>query len=131
LSYNKFIVGTRKGGAVIFDKKGKILDFFNTNNLLPDNSVWDFLHKNNVSWMALNLGISKIETNSPFRFWKKNNNIEGPIMSIIEYDNILYLSNYNDIYYLELKKIQNKTENIQFSNFINGKTRWFFFFEKK
>ncbi len=114
ISYNRFIVGTRKGGAVIFDNKGKILDFFDTNNLLLDNSVWDFFHKNKVSWMALNLGISKIETDSPFRFLKKNNNIEGPIMNIIEYDSILYISNYNDIYYLELNKIQNKTKDVKF-----------------
>ena len=120
IPHERFFVGTKKGGAVIIDKNGKILDFFNTDNLLVDNSVWAYLYKDNISWLALNLGISKIETNSAFRFWKKKYNIEGPIISIIEHDSILYVSNYNDVYYLELNKINKKAEHIKFKKISNN-----------
>ena len=116
---DKIAIGTTKDGLVIIDKTGKIHDKFSSDNVLNDNSIWDIFYKDNILWHALNIGISKVEIESPFRFWNKKNNIDGVVLKIIEYKNTLYLSTFGGIPYYELDSTNNISQNIQFNKVLN------------
>ncbi len=116
---DKFSAGTANGGVAIINKYGKIIDVFNNENILADNTCYGQFHKNGVSWYALNIGISKIETGSAFRFLNKKNNVESPVLSIAKHNKILYLSSFAGISYIELDKIKDKTKNIKFKKIPN------------
>lgn len=98
---NRIAIGTVSGGIVIINKNGEVLDIFTTDNVLQDNSVWSMLYSENILWCGLNNGISKIEINSPFRFWDKKNNIES-IISIFKTDNLIYLSTFSGLYSIDI-----------------------------
>ncbi len=114
ISDNKFSIGTRNGGVVIINKNGKVLDIFNKENILQDNTCFNQMHKDGISWLTLNIGISKIETGSAFRFLGEKNNVGSPILSMIKHKKILYISTFAGISYLEMDKIKDKTKKIKF-----------------
>ncbi len=114
ISNNKFSIGTRNGGVIIINKNGKVLDIFNKENILKDNTCFNQMHKDGISWFTLNIGISKIETGSAFRFLGEKNNVGSPILSIIKHKKILYISSFAGISYLEMDKIKDKTKEIKF-----------------
>lgn len=124
---NRIALGTTNKGIIIIDKTGKIQDKFSSDNILNDNGVWDVFYKDNILWNALNVGVSKVESESPFRFWDKKNNINGVVLQIIEYDNSLYLSTFGGIIYHELNSTNNISQNIQFEKVPNiTKATWDF-----
>lgn len=119
LPNNKIAIGTKKNGTIVINKEGKIQDVFSANNVLNNNSVWGLYFKDNILWHSLNIGISKVEQQSPFRFWNDKNNIDGVVLRIIEFENSLYLSTFSGILHLKLDSSNSMTQDVQFKKLPN------------
>ncbi len=67
LSDGNIAIGTLYGGLVIIDGSGNLLRILNKSNGLPDNTVYHvYIDAQGGAWLALNKGLARVETPSPF-----------------------------------------------------------------
>ncbi len=111
-------IGSSKKGNIVMNLKGQVVDIFNEDNVLNNNHIHAQYYKNNLNWYALNIGIGKVDIDSPFRYWDKSNNLEGPVLSIQILDSILYIGNFMGYEYLDLRNL-NQTETPNFKTNYN------------
>ncbi len=119
LSNQNFAFSTNNSGIIITDDQFNIINFISNEQYLQDNVAYDAkdINKNNL-WATLNNGISKIEINSPFRFFDKSSGYEGSIYDIIEFKNNIYIATnlgayvlfYDDNNHPKFKKITLKKD---------------------
>ncbi len=105
LSGNNYAFATLNDGLIISNRKGKILEWFNTYHGLPIETV-TYLYNpersnNQLLWLGLYNGISSIEVNSPIRKMDKKTGIKGMVNDVIRFNGILYAATINGIYYLD------------------------------
>ncbi|PLX23986.1 MAG: hypothetical protein C0597_00425, partial [Marinilabiliales bacterium] len=106
---NNYLVNTIFEGAFLINSEFEILERFNLNSGLQDNtciysySPNKFSNYQNVLWLGLNTGISKVEVSSPFRFFTdryfSSNHI---IFDVLEFNNSVYINTNNGLFYLAL-----------------------------
>ncbi len=97
-----FAVGTMRGGAVVLNRKGELLEVVDKNAGLQDESVWGILpDRNNKLWLALNNGISLKELDHPMMFWDENDGIEGVVQELIFFNSRLYAATMLGVYFLQ------------------------------
>ncbi|MCK4662739.1 MAG: PAS domain-containing protein [Bacteroidales bacterium] len=103
LTDNKYIIGTVRKGAIVINDRGEFLQYFNQQNSLQNESVY-FIHYRTGQnlWFGLDNGISRIEMDSPFRFWDKSTGLKGTIIDIIRNNGQLYVATGLGIYYLDV-----------------------------
>lgn len=79
-------IGTNRGGAVIMNRQGEIVEVINKSSGLQDESVWGiFPDQNQKLWLALNNGVSLKELNHPMVFWDEKSGVEGSVQDIEVY----------------------------------------------
>jgi serine phosphatase RsbU (regulator of sigma subunit) len=101
LGDHQYAFATLKGGIVIMDDKGKLVQVINTNRGLQDNTAWNlFADDRQNLWAALNYGIAYIETGSPLTKFNQFNNLKGIVLSCIRHQGRLYVGNFEGIFYL-------------------------------
>jgi serine phosphatase RsbU (regulator of sigma subunit)/ligand-binding sensor domain-containing protein len=97
---NNFAICTRRGGVVILDKSGKIQQIINTQNgLMDDNVRFAIVSKDNMLWLALNNGISKVNYRSP-RYWNESSGLKGNIQDIIQQREGIYIATSQGVFHL-------------------------------
>jgi len=92
LNDKNIALNTNLNGLIIIDSIGNIKHHFNIKTGLPDNSIRDAYQDNygNI-WLATNLGIVKINYNSPISFYNSKNKLEGRIKDIVKFENKIYI----------------------------------------
>jgi len=88
-----FAICTYRKGAVIMNKKGKIIREINRSSGLQDEAIWNlYLDNHSNLWMALNNGLSYTSTNSQLTSWGEDSGLRGSLQSVIRFNNSLYVT---------------------------------------
>lgn len=99
-----FAIATYRGGAVVIDEKGKIVQFIGRDQGIQDETVWHISHDNQENiWLALNNGISYSALISPTTSWDASSGLQGVIQSVQRYKGKLYLSSNAGVFFLQEK----------------------------
>jgi signal transduction histidine kinase/DNA-binding response OmpR family regulator len=81
-----FALGTHKGGLVIFDSAGRLKRIFNkANGLLSDNVKYVYEDRQGNLWLALDKGIARIESATPFSVFDDRSGLSGNFLSLVKY----------------------------------------------
>jgi signal transduction histidine kinase/ligand-binding sensor domain-containing protein len=99
LSGSTFALGTLTGGIVVFDTTGKIINRYEKNNGLQDNSVYGlFSDRNQQLWAATENGISLISVNLPFRNYSEHEGLNGSPMCLAFFKDNFYVGTSQHLY---------------------------------
>jgi len=108
LSSGNFALATLSGGLVIIDPEGHRKYLFNKDYGLQDDSVkYVFEDLQNNIWLGFEIGISKIEYNSPVSMYdNKRSNLPGLVQSVIRHgvNNTLYAGTTRGLFTLSSGK---------------------------
>lgn len=109
------VLGTVGKGVVEIDSEGFIVNVFNQENVLLNNTVLDmFIDTENNLWAGLDYGISSIDLDSSFRSFQDNRGEIGSVYSSFEKNDALYLGTNQGLYLR--KKGENKFRLIDGTN---------------
>ncbi|GEL11886.1 regulatory protein, luxR family [Flavobacterium glycines] len=105
---NDFIVlNSATNGIIICNKKGKIIQHFNKNKGLQNNTVLtSFVDNKNNIWLGLDSGIDFINENSPITYFGSSYGISTVYASVV-YKNNLYVATNQGLLYRSMKNIFN------------------------
>ena len=93
------VLGTVGEGVVEIDSEGNIVNIFNQENVLLNNTVLDlFIDKEDNLWAGLDYGISSIDLESSFRSFRDNRGEIGSVYTSLEKDGSLYLGTNQGLY---------------------------------
>ena len=94
----EYILSTTGRGLVIIDEKGKILQQINRDVGLQDESVYAvYPDSKGIIWLALDNGISRVETSSPLTQFTNQAGINTSTLSLVRFNGILYLGTTNGL----------------------------------
>jgi serine phosphatase RsbU (regulator of sigma subunit) len=97
-----FALLTFSGGLILINDQGKYVNVINKNRGLLDDTVYHaWLDKNKNLWVAMNYGLSYIETGSPITYFDENHGFSGLGVCLTHYNNRLYFGTFTGLYYLE------------------------------
>ncbi len=112
----KFVFATNNNGIIITNRNLELENIVSEKQYLQNNIAYGVNARNpeGLVWCALDNGISKVEVNSPFRFFDKSTGFDGGILDIIEYKGNIYFGTNVGLYRLaydenmqpEFKKIE-------------------------
>ncbi|MCU0289807.1 MAG: hypothetical protein MUF15_25865, partial [Acidobacteria bacterium] len=101
ISPDRYALCTFNGGIVIMDINGKAVNIVDKLHGLPGNRVHDvFSDKQQNLWVVLNNGISYIELNSPISMFNERNDLEGAIMDLCRFNDLLYAATPHGLFCL-------------------------------
>lgn len=87
------VLCTRKGGAIVSNRYGKIIEVFNKNTGLTDENIRDaYLSADNILWFALDNGINHVSYRCPIRTWDETRGIRGTVRDIQTFGGQTYLA---------------------------------------
>ncbi|MBS1917506.1 MAG: response regulator [Bacteroidetes bacterium] len=91
-----YAFSTAGKGLVIIDKNGKTLQVVNRRSGLQDESIYALYpdEKGNI-WLALDNGISRVQTSSPFTQFNAQSGIKTQVLAIDRFEGTLYLGTTN------------------------------------
>ncbi len=100
---NDFVVATRFSGLVILDHDCKAREIITEAEDLIDETVPHVYSDNQLMgsgplWIANFLGVSKVETNNPFRVFTESAGFEGLVTDIKEFNGKLFISTFSGLY---------------------------------
>ncbi len=99
---DKYAIATRKNGVFVLNKKGRILNHFNTSNGLPTNETLQlFVDNQDGLWVLTMNGIARIEINSGVSFMSNDLGIDGSVQKIARYEEKLYVGTSTGLFRLE------------------------------
>ncbi|MFZ0391597.1 MAG: GAF domain-containing protein, partial [Calditrichia bacterium] len=100
-----FAISTMRGGVVIIDKSGNIIQFLNEEAGLLDNFVrFIYSDRHGSLWLALDSGISRIETPSPLSLYEKQSGLSSYVVYIHRHRGTLYAATGLGIFYLDVEQ---------------------------
>jgi ligand-binding sensor domain-containing protein/DNA-binding CsgD family transcriptional regulator len=92
-------VGTATNGLFVLNKELLIVEHYNSENGLKNNTVLSlFEDKSENIWLGLDNGLDFIETKTPFRFIDYTHNIKGTGYTAIKFNGYLYLGTNQGLY---------------------------------
>ncbi|MFC0773662.1 GAF domain-containing protein [Terrimonas alba] len=98
LSNGNYVLSTTGKGLVIIDASGKILQLINRDVGLQDESVYGvYSDSKGTLWLALDNGISRVETASPLTQFTNQSGINTATLSIQRFEGKLYLGTTNGL----------------------------------
>lgn len=113
LDKDRLVFGTLHGGIVCINNKGHYLFSLNRDSGLRDNQVTDLcVSKDGRLWITTYNGITLIETQSDISFFDSSFGFSGAVLSIIRYNNTLYVGTANGVYFYKEGSIYNSERNI-------------------
>ncbi|MBL7994539.1 hypothetical protein JNM05_04130 [bacterium] len=101
-SWGDYLFATLRNGIVRTGQDGRILQIYNKESGLPDNTVYDiFADRTEGIWLAMNRGILRTDIYAPFTFWDESMGIDGAVLTVARYASKLYAGTSNGIFSLE------------------------------
>lgn len=105
LPNGNYAVGTEMAGIVIIDKNGNFITSLSEACGLYSLCINDlFVDKSNNLWALHNQALSRIEINSPYRYYNKDHGLKGNVASVIRFNDVLYVATSLGLYYWEDKE---------------------------
>ncbi|MHC1704277.1 MAG: SpoIIE family protein phosphatase [Tenuifilaceae bacterium] len=103
---SKFALGTLIGGCVVINSKTLESEtILNYSNGLPDDEIVSLgADIFGGLWIASGMGISRADLNIPIKSFENYDGISGNILSIAEYNKMIYVGSSDGLYYLSEKK---------------------------
>ena len=103
-----FAFATMRGGTVIMDKHGNLIQLLNKAiGIYNDTHYFIFQDSEEALWFALDNGISKAETNSPITFWNDATGLRGSVLSLTRFNDVIYAATWQGVYYLDVNGFKN------------------------
>lgn len=94
-----YVLGSVMDGVLIFDKSGKLLYNYTSEQGLTNNTVLSTYTDNNDNlWVGLDDGIAYLQLNSPIRIFNDNRGKLGTIYASSLYNGMLYLGTNQGLY---------------------------------
>jgi len=119
-------LATIDGGFLIVNKEGEIIQQFDKSNGLQDERVFSsYVNHSQPSqsplWLALDIGIAKLEINSPLTKFTESSGFKNSINDIIQYKGKIFICTGSGVYFME----GGRTVTFRKVNNINGQA-WSF-----
>ncbi len=96
-----FALATVRGGVVLIDKQGQVLQHLDKTSGLLSNFVRDIcFDRHGAMWLALDNGIARAETPSPLTFYDAQSGLDSYVVSILRHRGTLYVATGQGVYYL-------------------------------
>ncbi|HEY5509672.1 MAG TPA: hypothetical protein VIK10_01465, partial [Prolixibacteraceae bacterium] len=100
----KFVLGSLKKGAILIDKQGKVLQYYQESNLLQNNEILKITTDTCQNlWFGLNNGISKTELGLDLSYWGKEAGLQGIVERVIRHNNTIYMATSTKVYFINSK----------------------------
>jgi len=100
-----YAFATQRGGVVIVDQKGRLVQFINEDSGLPTNVVYDiYSDRQGGLWLATLYGIVYCEAPSPFSIFRNHGSLKSMSNSVIRFNENIYAANEFGVVYLTDKK---------------------------
>jgi serine phosphatase RsbU (regulator of sigma subunit) len=101
-----YAIATMYLGLVILNQDGQPKEIITENEGLIDQTIpWVYSYHSGEAdgpvWIANFMGVSKLETNNPFRVFKEDAGFEGFVTDIKYFSNRLFISTFSGLYYKE------------------------------
>ena len=94
-----YVLGSVMDGILIFDKSGKLLYNYTSEQGLTNNTVLStYIDNNDNLWVGLDDGIAYLQLNSPIRIFNDNRGSLGTIYAASLYNGMLYLGTNQGLY---------------------------------
>ncbi len=102
LNDNRFALATRQGGIIIADGSGNIERIINKEEgLIGDDVKYIYQDRRQNLHLALDAGIAFAEISSPISKYDERRGLEGSLLSIIRFEDELYVGSTKGIFVLE------------------------------
>lgn len=99
LEDNSIAIGTTQNGLILINESGDILDQFNVESGLFNNTVLSLYQDRSENiWMGLDNGIAYLEINSPFSLINSINGLEGTGYAALLYDSSYFFGTNLGLY---------------------------------
>jgi len=95
---NTIVFGTIKNGLIIYSLKDKNIQEINKRLGLQNNTVLGLKFHNGDLWGTLDNGISRINFESPYRYYYDLTGTLGAVYDVVYFDNQYYLASNTGIY---------------------------------
>jgi hypothetical protein len=115
LDQELMLFSTLRGGCVIVNyQEGKVVQFVNYQSGLPDEEILAIAKDRSKGiWIAHRYGLSRIDYGLPLRDFSQFGGLEGHILAVQSFQNILYVATSTGVFYLdEIKKYEETTEKV-------------------
>ncbi|MCP4157848.1 MAG: response regulator, partial [bacterium] len=100
----RFAAATLRGGLVIFNTRGALVDIYDTTSGLPTNNVKSVYEDPGGNlWLAMNNGIARIEYASPFSIYDRRNGLKGMVLAVAGHQGELCIGTTNGLFYLNTR----------------------------
>ncbi len=100
-------LATDRGGVAILTREGKGQLVLNKAMGLQDEDVnYVFPDRQGGLWLALNNGITRVETPAPLSRYDEHNNLNGAVESVRRHQGVLYAATSQGLYYLQTRAFQ-------------------------
>ncbi|HWH63410.1 MAG TPA: triple tyrosine motif-containing protein, partial [Ginsengibacter sp.] len=98
LQNGDYILSSTGIGLIKLDAQGNLLEKINRSVGLQDESIYAaYLDKKGTLWLALDNGISRVETGSPFTQFTLQSGISTGVLSIVRFEGDLYIGTTNGL----------------------------------
>jgi ligand-binding sensor domain-containing protein len=102
LSDNKIALVTLTGGCLIFNKiSGETIYTLNHQTGLPDDEIYAVGNdQSNGLWLSHEFGTTRIDLTVPVWSYSSYPGLEGNLIAVLDFDNTIYVSTSEGVYYL-------------------------------
>lgn len=106
VSNNLIAIGTLRGGVVFLNATTGMIDkIVNYHTGLPDNEVYALgSDRDKGVWVAHEYGFTRVAPDLPFRCFSNFPGIEGNLLSVMPFENTVYVGTSTGMFYLEETK---------------------------
>ncbi len=100
LSSNHYAIATQRGGIIIINRKGNLVNTLGKQEGLFDYNILNcFADKTGNLWVLHNNGLSRIDFPAAVSYFNDISGITGNVNAIIRHEGIIYVATTQDVYY--------------------------------
>lgn len=110
LADGSFALATLRGGVVIIDHNGKLLQVLDKSTGLQDNNVWfAAADREQGLWLALNNGLTRVVTPAPLSLYDERSGLRGSVEATVRNRGEIYVATHQGVFYLQPVHINSKS----------------------
>jgi len=95
----RYALATLESGIYVVSPEGELLQHIGPHQGLQNETVYYLMEdQHHALWAALDNGMSRIETHSPFSLWDKTLGIEGIILDVIQHSDGFYVATNGGVF---------------------------------
>ncbi len=107
LAGGNFAFATLRGGVVIIDHTGKLLQVLDKSTGLLDNNVWFVAaDREQGLWLALNNGLARVATPAPLSLYDERSGLGGSVEATVRHRGVIYVATHQGVFYLQPAQVK-------------------------